>query len=145
MDNLQEKGRVLCVDWGTKNIGLAISDPSRTIASPLSIIKHISRAKDAERIGQIAEERGAALIVVGASFLDSGEPTHAGRSAFRLIEVIRRNTSIPVQVFDEGGSTIKAREIRRKAGAPKKKRGGHLDATAAAVILQDYLDQKENV
>jgi putative Holliday junction resolvase len=145
MDNLQERGRVLCVDWGTKNLGLAISDPSRTIASPLSIIKHISRVKDAERIGQIAKERGAALIIVGASFLDSGEPTHSGRSAFRLIEIIREKTFIPVQVFDEGGSTIKAREIRRLVGAPKKKRGGHLDSTAAAVILQDYLDQKENV
>jgi len=144
MDEKREKGRVLCVDWGLKNIGLAVSDPTRTIASPLSVIKHVSRSKDAENIVRKAQDEEAEMIVVGATYLDSGKPTHSGRSALRLLEAIRNISSLPVVAWEEGGSTRRARLVRKQAGASRNNRGGHLDAAAAAHILQDFLDAKEN-
>ena len=60
--------RILCLDPGEKNIGISISDPTGTIANPLTVIKHVSRLIDAASIAQIASENDASLIVVGSGF-----------------------------------------------------------------------------
>lgn len=133
-------GRVLAVDPGDQRIGLAISDPSGTIANPLRIVVHVARAVDAALIAQIALEEDALLIIVGQPLDDEGEIGPAARKAGRLAEAIRQQTDLPVQLWDESLSTQEAVQARRAMGARREKRSGHLDELAATVLLQSYLD-----
>ncbi len=137
--------RVLAVDHGEKRIGLAVSDPTGTIANPLTVIQHVRRADDAARVAQIAVERGVGLIVVGQSLDDKGLPTPAGRSAARFAAALRALVDVPVVMWDEAFSTQIARRARIAMGVSRKKRAGHLDELAATVILQSYLDAHENL
>jgi putative Holliday junction resolvase len=132
--------RILAVDPGEKRIGIAISDPTGTIANPLTVLKHISRPIDAASIAQLAQEHDAGRIVVGQSLDVDGEPTVSGRRAARLAAAIRGQTDLPVELWDESGSTQEARAARIALGSPRHKRGWHLDELAATVILQSYLD-----
>lgn len=132
--------RVLAIDPGEKRLGVAISDPTGTIANPLTVIKHSSRLIDAAAIAQLAAEHCAELIVVGHALGMDGESTPQGRRAERLAEVIRSQTPLPVELWDESGSTQAAQHARRALSVSRKKRGGHLDDLAATYILQTYLD-----
>ena len=132
--------RILAVDHGEKRIGLAISDPTGTIANPLTVIQHISRAIDAAQVATLAAEHGAGLIVVGQSFDENGQPNLAGRRAERFAGALREQTDLPVELWDESFSTQKARAARIQMGVSRNKRAGHLDEIAATVILQSYLD-----
>ena len=142
MDKKIVEGRILCIDWGRKNIGLAISDPVGLIAKPLRVLKHISREENAKHILRIATENGVILIIIGIAYLDDGTPSYSGRSALRLSNVLKKHGELPVKAWDESGSTRLARKAKIEAGTSRRKRRGHLDATAAAIILQDYLDRE---
>ena len=132
--------RVLAIDHGEKRIGLAISDLTGTIANPLTVVKHVSRAIDAAQVANIASEQDAGLIVVGQSFDEDGQPNLAGRRAARFAEALQSQTDIPIQMWDESFSTQNARAARIQMGVSRKQRAGHLDQLAATVILQSYLD-----
>ena len=133
-------GRVLGVDPGEKNIGLAISDPTGTIANPLSVILHVARSEDAGKIIKAAVEQEAVRIIVGQPLDSEGEIGPAARKSIRLAEAIRAQTELPVELWDETGSTQAARSARIAMSSRRKKRSGHLDSLAATVILQSYLD-----
>ena len=132
--------RILAIDPGEKHLGIALSDPSGIIASPLTVLKHVQRTLDAASIAQLAEEHQASLIVVGQALDDEGQSTLQSRRAERLAEAIREQSSLPVILWDESGSTQAARQARQAMGVSRRKRQGHLDDLAATVILQSYLD-----
>jgi putative Holliday junction resolvase len=132
--------RILAVDHGEKRIGLAISDSTGTIANPLTVIQHVSRAIDAAQVAALAAEHGAGMIIVGQSFDEDGQPNLAGRRAARFTEALHEQTDLPVKLWDESFSTQKARAARIQMGVSRKQRAGHLDQLAATVILQSYLD-----
>ena len=134
--------RILAVDHGSVRIGLALSDPTATIASPLTVLNHVSRAVDAAQVAALAIEHAAVRIIVGQSFDEAGHPNAAGRSAARFAEALRLQTSIPVEMWDESLSTQDARSSRIELGVSRKKRAGHHDSLAAVVILQSYLEAK---
>jgi len=134
--------RILAIDPGEKNIGLAISDPTGTIANPLTVLKHVSRLQDASAIIQIAAQNEVDLIVVGQALDVEGLPTVQSRRASRLVGAIKSQTVIPVILWDESGSTQAARAARIAMRATRRKRGGHLDDLAATYTLQDYLDHR---
>ena len=136
--------RILAVDPGEKRLGIAISDPTATIASPLTVLKHVSRAEDAAAIVRLAVEHSAGMIIVGTALDVDGEETLQSRKAARLAEVIRTLTDLPVALWDESGSTQEARAARLAMGVSRKKRRGHMDDLAAAVILQSYLDAHDH-
>jgi putative Holliday junction resolvase len=131
---------VLAVDWGSKRLGLAVSDPTRTLARPLCVIEHTSRSKDAARILVIAEENKVGLIIIGVNYDDQFVPTFSGRSAMRLLNEIQSKTSIAIIPWNEAGSTQAAISSRQEIGLKRKKRKGHHDSIAAAIVLQNYLD-----
>jgi len=133
-------GRVLAIDPGDKHLGIAISDPTGMIANPCMLINHVSRSIDAAQIANLAVERGAELIIVGQALGEDGEVGPAARKAQRLADAIRQQTEIPVKLWDESGSTVEARAVRRDMGVNRRKRAGHLDELAAVIILQDYID-----
>lgn len=133
-------GRILAVDPGEKRLGIALSDPTGTIASPLKVLKHVARAVDAAAIAQLALDHAAVQIVIGWALDDDGQPTPQARHAERLAEAVRAVTALPVMLWDESGSTQAARSARLAMGVSRRKRQGHLDEIAATVILQSYLD-----
>ena len=137
--------RILAVDHGEKRIGLALSDPTATIASPLKVIEHVSRLIDAAQVANLASENEAGLIVIGQSFDDEGQPNLAGRRAAKFAEALKEQTQIPIVLWDESFSTQDARTSRIEMGLSRKKRAGHHDALAAVVILKSYLDSKNNM
>jgi putative Holliday junction resolvase len=126
--------RVLAIDPGEARMGVAISDPTGLIARPLRVIAHGSRQTDARRIAQLAAEHGAEEIVVGVALDSEGEAGPQARRALRLIEALRLVTDLPIEGWDESGSTQTAISLSGRAD--------EVDAHAAAVILQDYLDAR---
>ena len=135
--------RILAVDHGEKRIGLALSDPTATIANPFKVIKHISRVMDAAQVTNLASENDVGLIVVGQSFDEEGNPNLAGRRAAKFAEALKDQTRIPVELWDESFSTQDARSTRIEMGVSRKKRAGHMDELAAVMILRSYLDSKK--
>jgi putative Holliday junction resolvase len=132
--------RILAVDHGEKQIGLAISDPTATIASPLKVIKHTSRLMDAAQVANLALENEVALVVIGQSYDEEGRPNLAGRRAAKFAEALKEQTQIPVILWDESFSTQEARVTRIEMGVSRKERSGHMDELAAVMILKSYLD-----
>jgi putative Holliday junction resolvase len=127
--------KVLAVDPGEARIGVAVSDPTGTIARPLMTLTHASRSKDAEAILDLAKDQQVDAIVVGLALDDDGQPGHQARRAMRLVESLRAVAGVPVTTWDESGST----QAVRRGGVGDDR----LDARAAAVILQDYLDARK--
>jgi putative Holliday junction resolvase len=134
--------RILAVDHGEKRIGLALSDPTATFASPLQVIKHVSRLLDAAQVANLASENEVGLIVVGQSFDEEGNPNLAGRRAVKFAEALKEQTKIPIELFDESFSTQDARATRIEMGVSRKKRSGHMDELAAVMILRSYMESK---
>src|SRR5262245_38354544 len=116
--------RILAVDHGEKRIGLALSDPTGTIASQLTVIKHISRLIDAGQVANLATEHRAGLIVIGQSFDEEGHPNLAGRRAAKFAQALKEQTQIPIVLWDESFSTQDARASRIELGVSRKKRVG---------------------
>lgn len=137
---LQEPGRILAVDPGEKRVGLALSDPTQTIASPLRVLPSQSVKKDALRILQTAKEEDAVLIVVGQPLHWDGTESDQVKGSKRLAELLEELGSLPVILVDEYGTTQAAREARLQMNVSREKRSGHLDDLAATILLQNYLD-----
>lgn len=132
--------RILAVDHGEKRIGLALSDPTATIASPLQVIKHTTRLMDAAQVANLASDNEVGLIIIGQSFDEEGTPNLAGRRAANFADVLKEQTNIPIELVDESFSTQDARSTVIEMGLPRKKRKGHHDALAAVMILRSYIE-----
>jgi len=134
--------KILAVDPGDQRIGLAVSDPTGTLARPLEIIQHEQRDADAARVAAVASEQEAELILVGEPMGAEGQPTPQSRKARRMAAAIREHTEIDVIMWDESGSSHAAQAVRIERGVGREGRQAAADAEAAAIILQSYLDAK---
>ncbi len=134
--------KILAVDHGEKRIGLALSDPTGTLASPLTVIKHASRLLDAAEVANLAHEHEVELIIVGQSLDEEGKPNLAGRRAAKFAAALKEQARIPVELFDEAFSTQDARSTVLEMGVSRKKRSGHHDALAAVMILRSYIEAR---
>lgn len=137
-------GRIMAIDPGEKRLGVAISDPTGTIATPCKVIPHVSRIVDAAAIAQLAVELAVEVIVVGQALDSEGNPGPAARHSARLAEAIASQTQIAVVLWDESDSTDIAVHARLEMGTTRENRRGHLDEIAATVILQSYLEAQRN-
>ncbi len=136
--------RVLALDVGERRVGVAVSDPSGTIARPLQAITRASRKEDFAAIAALVAEHGVGLVVVGRPLsLDGTEGPQARRIA-RYMAALAEHLDVPVVAWDERYSTVSALEILRThhPGRRARRDRGRIDATAAAVILQSYLDSQ---
>ncbi len=127
---------ILAVDPGEVRLGLAISDPTGTIARPLLVLRHISRREDALRILDLASKHDVVKILVGIALNLEGKVGPQARKGLRLAEALRTEGDLPVLTWDESGSTQAAQRNRG--------RDPMLDARAAAFFLQEYLDAQED-
>ena len=99
------------------------------------MINHVGRAIDAAQIAKLAQEQNAVKIIVGCPYDIDGEVGPQARKSERMAEAIRLQTEIPVELWDESGSTQAAQEARLAMGVKRAKRAGHLDDLAATYIL----------
>jgi putative Holliday junction resolvase len=136
--------RIMAIDPGEKRLGVAISDPTGTIASPLTVVEHVSRAIDAANLADLAQHNQVSLIIIGKSLDEEGRSTPSSRRADRLAEALHGQCEVPIEMWDESFSTQSARQAQIEMGTSRHKRAGHLDHLAAVVILQSYLDSREN-
>jgi len=140
------EGRVLAVDVGTRRVGLAISDASRTLARPLETIAVTSEGDAVERVArrilELAEEDGGlAAIVVGLPSHLDGTPSPQTSRVAAFISRLKTRTSLTVDTEDERLSSREAESRLAVHERDWRERKKKLDAAAAAVILQDYLDK----
>ena len=132
--------RVLALDIGEKRIGVAISDLGQTLARSLQVIQRSSRQEDFAAVARLAEEYGVEKVVVGyPRSLDGMAGAQAKRVECYTADLAKALT-VPVLLWDERFSTVIAERLMRQAGLGGDKKRERVDAVAAAVILQDYLD-----
>jgi putative Holliday junction resolvase len=144
-------GRVLALDVGEKRIGLAISDPSATLARPLEAIAHHPRPASLAAVRHLVGEHRIAIVVVGDPVNVDGSAGPQARAIRRYAAALAAELAIPVVCWDERFSTEQAqalldlgagsRDVNCSLGRARGRRID-LDAAAAAVILQSYLDAR---
>ena len=130
--------RVLAVDWGTRRVGLALSDPSRRVAKPLETLV-LRTPQDASRcIAELARREDAALIVIGLPLNANGEEGSSARSARRLGAELR-DQGYQIEFVDERWTSEEARELAIAKGERRRDKGRR-DQLAALIMLQQYLN-----
>jgi len=138
--------RVLGVDVGERRVGLAISDPSGTLARPLETLTVAGRADAIDRVASMiarlqSEDDGLETIVVGVPSHLDGTPTDATPRVAAFIAALKARTAVDIVTEDE---RLTSHEAERRLGATERDwrtRKRRLDAAAAAIVLQDYLDR----
>ena len=134
--------RVLALDFGERRIGVALSDPTGMLASPLTTL---TRGRDGSDVGEVlrlAAENDVGEIVVGMPMSLSGRRGPQADRVTRFADALRRAADIPVLSADERYSTVQAERALRESGVEPSRERGRVDAAAAAVVLQSYLDAK---
>ena len=137
--------RVLAVDYGTRNVGLAICDELRIAVRPLATL-HVAKLKRTEiikRISETAREYEATTILVGLPLRMDGTRGEAAERVDRFIAELEREVEIPVVARDERLTSRAADERLRSEGAGRRERRARSDETAAVIILEDYLAESE--
>lgn len=137
--------RALGVDLGSKRIGLAVSDRSGTIASPLSVLaRSKSRRHDLSEIARIARDEEVEVIVVGLPLSMSGEHGPAAKAAVAEAKRLATVVDVPVEMHDERLTTVTADRAMMAADMRAPERRKVVDKVAAAVMLQAWLDARRS-
>ena len=135
--------RVLALDLGSKRIGVAVSDRSGTLASPLTVLSRSGRTQtDHERIRALVVEEEAERVVVGLPLSMDGSIGKAARAAINEAEALSTVVGVPVETLDERLTTVTADRMLLESGMRGQDRRKVIDKVAAAVILQTWLDAR---
>jgi putative Holliday junction resolvase len=137
--------RALGIDLGAKRIGVAVSDRSGTIATPLCVIaRGSSQRVDHDEIARIVAAEEAEAVVVGLPLNMDGTAGKAAQAALREVERMTTVVGVPVHVHDERRSTVEADRVLMEHKMRAQARRRVVDKVAAAVILQAWLDARRN-
>jgi putative Holliday junction resolvase len=140
--------RVVGIDLGERRIGVAVSDPSGTLARPLKTIERGRSDADAVEqiratIAELAADEEVGSVVVGLPTRLDGSPNHQTQRIVTMVQLLAARLPVPVNTCDERLSSREAEERLALREKSWRKRKAKLDAAAAAVILQDYLDARQ--
>lgn len=133
----------MALDLGEKRIGIAISDPTRMIASPHLVLSRRSRAEDFARYRTLIREQAVTLVVIGLPITLGGQEGQRATWMRNYAEELAQNIDVPIVFWDESLTTIAATEALHAQGRRGRKLKDRVDAVAAAIILQSYLDANE--
>ncbi|MCC7374057.1 MAG: Holliday junction resolvase RuvX [Verrucomicrobiales bacterium] len=136
--------RILALDHGTVRIGAAISDELGMLAHPLEFLPAEPAATLLKQLGQLVKEREVALIIVGMPRNMDGSYGPAAQKVEAFVHWLRETQTIPVRTWDERLTTLQAHRMLAESGKREKDRRGKVDSSAAAVLLQSYLDANTN-
>ncbi len=134
--------RILALDIGQARIGVAVSDPHQILARSLKVIDRSSRQKDFAVIGRLVRELEVEKVIVGHPLQLDGTVGRQARRVERYAAALAESLDVPVLLRDERLSTVEAQQLMIEAGHKRKTRRRKIDAVAAAVFLQDYLDEQ---
>ena len=134
--------RILAVDWGERRVGIAISDPSGLLARSLPTLETRSETETVRALQSLVEDEEVVEIVVGLPLRLDGTKGEAAEKAEALAERLRQATNRPVQMWDERLTSVLAERQAREVGERTRGRKGRIDARAAEVLLQSYLDAR---
>jgi putative Holliday junction resolvase len=134
-------GRVLGVDLGSRRIGVAVSDATGTLASPLTVIERTGdRNADYRALAEIARDEAAERMIVGLPLSLSGDVGPAAEAAIKEVEAMAAVVGLPVETYDERFTTVEADRSMRESNVPARARRRDIDKVAAAVMLQSWLE-----
>ena len=132
--------RILAIDPGSVRLGLALSDPSGTIAQPLKVLARRSEAEDLKALNDLVAEHGVELIVIGLPRTMDGRLEAAAKAAQAFGARVGQATERPVAYWDERLTTVAAERYLIDQGKRRGKRRQEVDRMAATLLLQGYLD-----
>ena len=136
-------GRLLAVDWGEVRIGLALSDETQTLATPLeTLVRRRGKRFPIARFLELVGVHRPAGVVVGLPLSGEGEEEGSATSARLLAGELAERSGLPVELWDERMSTARALAAIREQGGSTRGRREDVDSLAAAVLLQHYLDAR---
>lgn len=138
-----EVSRVMGLDVGDVRIGIALSDLSRTIASPLESYRRKGFVKDIDYILALAKEREVGRIVSGLPLSMDGSENAQSAKVREFMEVLRQHTELPVEFIDERFTTVSAERLLIQADVSREGRRKVVDKIAAAIILDHYLSRSK--
>lgn len=134
-------GRILCVDFGTKRIGLAMSDPSQMLASIHSTINNSGTEAVLKSLNQIIKNESIVILIIGMPYNMDGSQSDRTRQVKLFAEKLSDYISIPLFEWDERWSTVSAEKVMIETGRSPSKNRHKVDQVAAAIILQNFLER----
>ena len=141
--SLPPSGRLLALDWGEVRIGLALSDETQTLASPLeTLIRRAGKRFPMPRFLELVGQHRPSGVLVGLPLTAEGTEAENAAAARELARSVAERTGLPVALWDERMSTARALAAIREQGGSTRGRREDVDALAAAVLLQHYLDAR---
>ncbi|MGB7768747.1 MAG: Holliday junction resolvase RuvX [Verrucomicrobiia bacterium] len=132
--------RILALDHGTKRIGVAVSDETKTIAQPLEFIPAEPFAGFLERLRQLMREKEVDLILVGLPRNLNGSYGPAAIKVQAFVAALQNAVTVPIKMQDERLTSAQANRVLIQGNVRRQKRKAKVDQTAAAILLQSYLD-----
>lgn len=135
--------RVLGLDYGSKRVGLALSDPTGTIASPVGYADAQPRKALVARLRELCREKGVCRLVMGLPRSLDGHEGPAAQAARELGEDLAAKLALPIEYLDERLSSVSAERALLEGDVSRKQRKQKIDSVAAAVILQNWLDREQ--
>ena len=139
-NEIPEKGKFLGIDYGEKRVGIAISDPLRIFASPYKTILYKSKSQLFEEIEKIIIDENIVFSVVGLPIGMNGQVTLQTSEVNNFINDFIKKNIVPVEKIDERLSSVQAIKLLNHQGIKPSKNKSLIDSTAAAIILQSFLD-----
>lgn len=136
--------RILALDHGTVRIGAAVSDELGMLAHPLEFLPAEPMAAFLDQLKSLIREREVALIIVGMPRNMDGSYGPAAQKVEAFVHLLRETITVPVRTWDERLTTLQAHRMLAESGKREKDRRGKVDSSAAAVLLQSYLDANTN-
>jgi putative holliday junction resolvase len=133
--------RILALDHGTKRIGVAVSDAMKMIATPLEYIPAEPFADFLARLKEIIREKEVELILIGMPRNMDGSYGPAALKVQEFVAVLKNAVAIPIKTLDERLTTVQAQRFLIQGNVRREKRKEKVDKTAAAILLQSYLDR----
>lgn len=131
--------RILAVDYGDARTGIAISDNSEFLASPVCTITEYRADRLAQKVADIAKEQGAGEIVVGLPINMNGTKGERAEKCEAFAEMLRGLVDVEVKMWDERSTTVTAHQYLNETNVRGKKRKAVVDTVAATIILESYL------
>lgn len=132
-------GRLLGLDVGDKRVGVAICDETQTLARPVLTLNRASKKEDFARLEALCREHAIERVIVGLPKTLRGEEGPQAQRVRRYAAELQAALNLPIEFWDERFSTVEARDMMMAVGR-KLSSKGEIDAIAATVILQEYLD-----
>lgn len=137
---MELRTRTLGLDVGERRIGLAISDDGGLLATPYNVIERKDQQKAIDEILRVVRDEEVNTLVVGVPLSLDGSVGPQAERTMAFYEALKAASPVPVETWDERFSSVEAAHLLREAGVSPSRHRGRLDASAAAVVLQAYLD-----